>query len=70
VNKRLLVVAGTLIGCWLFLSVSFSLGKKLAQPAALNQGWTTVFTETFTTKLSLWTFTETTSTGYQWGVVP
>ena len=69
-NKRLLLVVGVVLGCWLALSVGISLADQSSRQTSSAYGWSTVFTETFTNTLSMWTFTETTSTGYQWGVVP
>jgi hypothetical protein len=69
-NKRIFLVSGILVACWILLSVGLGFGKQLVQPANTSNGWTAVFTETFTNTLSLWTFTETTTTGYQWGVIP
>ena len=69
-KQRFLLVVGLLLGCWMALSVGLTLAGQFAQPPNVQSGWTAVFTETFTNTLSMWTFTETTSTGYQWGVVP
>jgi hypothetical protein len=69
-KQRILLAIGLILGCWIALSVGLTVADPLAQPATVENGWTTVFTETFTNTLTLWTFTETTSTGYQWGVIP
>jgi hypothetical protein len=69
-NKRFLLVVGLVVGCFIFLSVGMTFADNFGQQSASTNGWMQVFTETFTNTLSMWTFTETTSTGYQWGVVP
>ena len=69
-RQRILLVGGLLLGCWIILSVGLALADRHAQPTNVQDGWVTVFTETFSNTLSLWTFTETTTTGYQWGVTP
>ncbi|MDF1515340.1 MAG: hypothetical protein P1S60_16140, partial [Anaerolineae bacterium] len=68
-NKRFILVVGLLIGTWALFSVGLTIAGQTQQTSGID-GWTTVFTDTFTNTLSLWTFTETTSTGIQWGVIP
>jgi hypothetical protein len=59
-----LVLAGVL-----FSAVSFASARQSMRETTQSE-WTTLFSDTFTTTLSVWTIGHEGAAGYEWGVVP
>ena len=69
---RWLIVAGV-ISVLTLLSLALLIGPLnvfARQSVSPVSGWTTVFTDTFTTGAPLWTVTDTTGGQYRWGPAP